>query len=93
MNSHIGVRGDDLLFGRELRALLEFKVTDSTGQGKVAIDTTEVDEAASSGDTSLLAYCNYLSDPILFYIAACMIPCTYPRSGACGRMKGAWHVP
>lgn len=93
VNGHIGVCGDDLLFGRELRALLEFKVTDSTGQGKVAIDTTEVDEAASSGDTSLLAYCNYLSDPILFYIASCIIACTYPRSGACGRMKGAWHVP
>lgn len=93
MNGHIGVCGDDLLFRRELRALLEFKVTDSTGQGKVAIDTTEVDEAAGSGDTSLLAYCNYLSDPISFYIADCMIPCTYPRFGACGRMKGAWHVP
>lgn len=63
MNGHIGVCSDNLLFGRELRALLEFKVTDSTGQGKVAIDTTEVDEAASSGDTSLLACLNYLSDP------------------------------
>lgn len=63
VDGHIGVCGDDLLFGRELRALLEFKVTDSTGQGKVAIDTAEVDEATSSGDTGLLACCNYLSDP------------------------------
>ena len=66
VNGHIGVCGDNLLFGRELRALLEFKVTDSTGQGKVAIDTTEVDEAASRGDTSLLACFNYLSDPVMF---------------------------
>lgn len=63
MNGHIGVCGDDLLFGRELRALLEFEVTDSTGQGKVAIDTAEIDEATSSRDTGLLACSNSLSDP------------------------------
>lgn len=55
MNSYVGVCGDDLLFGRKLRAFLEFEVTDGAGQGKVAIDTTEVDEATSGADTGLLA--------------------------------------
>lgn len=63
MNGHIGVCGDNLLLGRELRALLEFEVTDGTGQGKVAIDTAEIDEATGSGDTGLLACSNSLSDP------------------------------
>jgi hypothetical protein len=55
VDGHIRVCGNDLLFGGKLRALLEFKVTDSTGQGEVAIDTAEVDEATSGADTSLLA--------------------------------------
>lgn len=60
VDCHIGVCGDNLLFGRELRALLEFKVTDGTGQGKVAIDTTKVDETAGCSNTSLLACEDYL---------------------------------
>lgn len=55
MNRHIWVCGDDLLFGGKLGALLEFEVTDGTGQGKVAVDTTEIDKATSSADTGLLA--------------------------------------
>ena len=55
MNGHIGVCGDNLLFGGKLGALLEFKVTDGAGQGEVTIDTAEVDEATSGADTGLLA--------------------------------------
>jgi hypothetical protein len=55
VNGHIGVCGNDLLFGGKLGALLKFEITDSAGQGEVAIDATEIDEATSGADTSLLA--------------------------------------
>jgi hypothetical protein len=64
VDGHIGVCGDDLLLGGELGALLEFEVTDSTGQSEVAIDTAEVDEATSSADTSLLACRTVILDPV-----------------------------
>lgn len=55
MHCHIGVGSHDLLLGGELGALLEFKVTDSTGQSEVTVDTAEVDEATRSTNASLLA--------------------------------------
>lgn len=55
MHCHIGVGSHNLLFGGQLGALLELKVTDGTGQGEVAIDTAEVDEATRGTDAGLLA--------------------------------------
>lgn len=43
-----------MLLGRQLGALLEFKVTDGAGQSEVTVDTAEVDETARSANTSLL---------------------------------------
>lgn len=56
MHSHIGVCGDNLLLGRQLRALLEFEITDGTGQSQVSIDTAKVNEATRSTNASFLAY-------------------------------------
>lgn len=56
MNSHIGVRRHNLLLRRQLCALLEFEVTNGTGQSQVAIDTTKVNKTTGGADTSFLAY-------------------------------------
>lgn len=56
MDSHIGIGGDNLELRGQLSALLELKIANGTGQGKVAVDTAEVDETAGSNDTRLLAY-------------------------------------
>jgi hypothetical protein len=45
---------DYLLLRRQLCALLELKIADCAGQGKVAIDATKVDEASSSLNSCLL---------------------------------------
>lgn len=50
----IGVGGNDLVFGGELGALLEFEVADGTRQCQVTVDTAKVDEAACSCDSVLL---------------------------------------
>lgn len=47
--------GDDLLFWRQLGALLELEVANSAREGKVAVDTTKVDEATGGANSSLLA--------------------------------------
>jgi hypothetical protein len=48
--------GDYLLLGREVGALLEFKVTYRTRQGKVAVDAAKVDETASCLDARFLGW-------------------------------------
>lgn len=55
VHSHVRVGSHDLLLGRELGALLEFKVTNGTGQSEVAVDTAKVDETARSTNASLFA--------------------------------------
>lgn len=55
MHCHIGVGSHDLLFGGQLGALLELKVTDGSGQSEVAVYTAKVDEATGGTDTGLLA--------------------------------------
>lgn len=55
VHCHIGVGSHYLLLWGELRALLELKVTDGTGQSEVTVDTAEVDEATRSTNASLLA--------------------------------------
>jgi hypothetical protein len=54
VNSHIGERSDDLLLRREVCALLELEVTNSSAERKVAVHTTKVDEATCSANASLL---------------------------------------
>ena len=44
-----------LLLWRQLCALLELEIADCAGQGQVAIDTTEVDEASSGLNSCLLS--------------------------------------
>lgn len=56
MHSHIRESGHDLLLGGELRALLKLEVTNSSRKGKVAIDTTKIDKAASGTDTGFFAW-------------------------------------
>ena len=55
MDSHVWEGGNDLLLWGKLRRLLELKVTNGTGQGKVAVDTPKVDKSTGSSDASLLA--------------------------------------
>lgn len=90
MHSDIWVCGNDLLLRGKLGALLEFEVTNGTRQGEVAIDTAKVDEATGGTDTSLLAYCGGLAEALTMFEN--QVP-TNLHSGACGRMRGAWHVP
>ena len=54
VNSHVGVSGNDLLLRRKVGALLELEITDGTGEGEVAIDTTEIDKAAGGANSCLL---------------------------------------
>jgi len=56
MNGDVGVGCNDLLFGCEISALLEFEITDGAGQGQVAIDPSKVDEATCGAYTRFLAY-------------------------------------
>lgn len=56
VDSHVGVSSNDLLLGRKVGALLEFEITDGTGKGEVAVDTTEIDEAAGGANSCLLTY-------------------------------------
>ena len=55
MNGHVRECSYDLLLRREVCALLELKVTDSSAEREVAVHTTEVDEATCSANASLLA--------------------------------------
>jgi len=56
VNCHIGIGCDNLLFRRELGALLELEITNGPGQGQITIDSTKVDEATGGADTSFLAF-------------------------------------
>jgi hypothetical protein len=79
---NIRVGGNYLLLGREVGALLELEVSDSSRQGEIAVDTTEIDEASSGLDTCFLG-CLSLEQPC----EAAQV--THLRSGACGRRRGA----
>lgn len=56
MHRHVGEGGDDLLLRRQIGALLEFKVANSSAQGEVAVDAAEVDESTGGADASLFAF-------------------------------------
>lgn len=45
-----------LLLRGKVGALLEFEVSDGTGQCKVAVDTSKVDKSASSRDTRFFTF-------------------------------------
>ena len=55
MDGHIRESSDDLLLRREICALLELKVANSSAECEVAVDTAKVDKATCGADTSLLA--------------------------------------
>lgn len=82
MSDNIGECGNDLLLGRKVGALLELKIANGTRQGKVAIDTTKVDEATGSADAGFLA-CNASVQSHVFLVT------TYLHSVAYDRMTKA----
>jgi hypothetical protein len=47
VGNHIWEGGHNLLFGGQVGALLEVKVTNGAGEGKIAVDTAKVDKATS----------------------------------------------
>lgn len=51
---NVGEGSDDLSLRGQLGDLLELKVTNGAGQGKVAVDTAKVDKTTGGGDTVLL---------------------------------------
>jgi hypothetical protein len=55
VNGHVGESSDDLLLRREVCALLELKVANSSAKSEVAVDSAKVDEATGCADASLLA--------------------------------------
>lgn len=56
VDGHIGEGGDDLLLRRQVGALLELEIANSTGQGEVAVHTAKVDEATGCADSCLFTY-------------------------------------
>lgn len=56
MYHDVGVGGHNLLLRSKLGALLELEVADGSGESEVAVDSSEVDEATSRGDSRLLAW-------------------------------------
>ena len=82
----VGEGSDYLLLGREICALLELEIADGTRQGKVAIDTAEVDKTAGCLDTGLLG-CG-LSDMLWGQERV-----TDLRFAACGRRRAASPFP
>ena len=88
VDGNLWERGDDLLLGWEVGALLEFKVSDGAGQCEVAIDTTKVDETSGGTNSCLLAWrC------VRRMGKAQRVRCAYPRFAACGRKTMALHGP
>ena len=57
---NFGFGSDDLLLCRESSALLELKVTDSTAQRKVTVNTVNLDKAASVKDTRVFSRISWL---------------------------------
>ena len=55
MNSDVRVGSDDLLLWGKFGALLELKVSDSTGQSEVTVDAAEIDESTGGRNASFLA--------------------------------------
>ena len=80
MDLNVGEGGNDLLLGWELWALLELEVTDCAGQGKVAVDAAEINEATGSLDPCLLG-CRMLAE------SPAIGRGTHPRSGVCGQRR------
>lgn len=64
MSDHVRISGHYLLLGGKLGALLELKVSDSTGESKVAVDTAKVDKAAGGLNTCLLAWTKRGTAPV-----------------------------
>lgn len=55
MANNIGESGHYLLLRRKIRTLLELEVSYSSGESQVAVDSTEINKAASCSDASLFA--------------------------------------
>ena len=55
MSDNVREGCDNLLLRREFGALLEFKVSDGTREGKIAIDSIEIDETAGSTNAGFLS--------------------------------------
>lgn len=55
MYHNVGVGGHNLLLGSKLGALLELEVANGSGESKVAVDPSKIDEATGGGDSCLLA--------------------------------------
>jgi len=47
--------GDDLLLRWEVRALLEFEIANGARQGKVAVDSSEIDKSTCCANSCLFA--------------------------------------
>lgn len=56
VNRDVGECRDNLLFGRQVGALLELKVSDGPAQREVAVDSTEIDKATCRADPRFLAF-------------------------------------
>jgi len=57
---HIWECRNNLLFGREIRALLELEIANGSAQREVAIDAAKVDKSTCCADTCLLAFVLWL---------------------------------
>lgn len=59
----VGIRRHDLLFWRELGALLELEVPDGPRESKVPVDAAKVDKATRGRDSRLLACTSRIAAP------------------------------
>lgn len=55
MGSDIGICSDDLLLRRQLRRLLELKITNSSGEREISVNPSEINKPTSSNNTCFLA--------------------------------------
>jgi hypothetical protein len=55
MGSDIGICSDDLLLRRQLRRLLELKITNSSGEREISVNSSEINKPTSSNNTCFLA--------------------------------------
>ena len=56
VHGHLRKCSDNLLFRRQVCALLELEIANSSAERKIAVDSAKVDEAASRTYTRLLAF-------------------------------------
>ncbi|KAH3665332.1 hypothetical protein OGATHE_004148 [Ogataea polymorpha] len=60
MNHNVRICGHHLFLSRQMRRLLEFEISNSSGQRQVPVDTPQIDVSSGSNNSSLLSFISWL---------------------------------